>query len=70
LKIGGMFWLKSEPIFRKIPTLNFSPPPQAAGWGKPVGSRAKNPSPKTPSFFARSPKGKIFDIINRKNIKF
>jgi len=37
----------------------FSPPPQAAGWGKPVGSRAKNPSPKTPSFFARSPEIKI-----------
>jgi hypothetical protein len=26
-----MFWLKSEPILRKIPTLTFSPPPQAVG---------------------------------------
>jgi len=27
-----MFWLKSEPIFKKTPTLNFNcPPPAAAG---------------------------------------
>jgi len=25
-----VFWLKSEPILEKIPTLTFSPPPQAA----------------------------------------
>ena len=30
LKIGGMFWLKSEPILGKTPTLTFSPPPAAA----------------------------------------
>jgi len=29
-----MFWLKSEPIFRKTPTLTFSPPPAAAGRNK------------------------------------
>ena len=31
---GDMFWLKSGPIFRKIPTLTFSPPPQAGRGGK------------------------------------
>jgi len=29
-----MFWLKSEPISEKTPTLTFSPPPQAAGRNK------------------------------------
>ena len=28
---GGGFWLKSEPILRKIPTLIFSPPPVGGG---------------------------------------
>jgi len=31
---GGMFWLKSEPILGKTPTLTFSPPPAAAGRNK------------------------------------
>jgi len=68
-----MFWLKSELIFKKTPMLIFSPPPQAAGWEKPTARGRKilvDVHSQTPSFFARSPKGKIFDIINRKNIKF
>jgi len=31
LPTGGVYLKKSEPIFKKTPTLNFSPPPQAAG---------------------------------------
>jgi len=50
-----MFWLKSEPILRKIPTLTFSPPP-AAGRKTRLARGQKISSPKTTSFFARSPK--------------
>jgi len=50
-----MFWLKSEPILRKTPTLTFSPPQQAAGRKNPSARGRKISSPKTPPFFARSP---------------
>jgi hypothetical protein len=45
-----MFWLKSEPIFKKIPTLTFSPPPQAAG-RKTRRLAGKKSFPQTPFIF-------------------